>query len=440
MRKISFTTSPFQKITIGYLGLSFIFAFIYWLPAFHIGELSFIDAWFISSSALSTTGLSTVTIADVFTPASQWLIALEMQIGGIGFMAVIGFYMFLMQRDPSLPQLTLMRFDHNGRSLRDVRSLVIFIMLFSLAAELIGLLFILPDVAGSQTDVYTDLRGAIFHAVSAFTNTGLDLYGGSIAPFHDRPLFLLTTALLVMFGALGFPTVWELLCLRRRKKSLYTKINLIYHAALLAAGMVLITSLEWLNRSTVGDMPIGMRLMNTFFISAVSRSGGLGNVDFSEMFPATALLIMILMFIGGSASSTGGGIRITTFAILLATARSAIRGDQEVTLFRKSLYREDVQKAFIVFFFVSFIFILSCFLLFISERELDPPAVMFEAMSAITNTGFSFGITPELSTFGKIWLSLMMIVGRIGIISIIYTVIKPKKSAVKYMKEPMIVG
>ncbi len=440
MNKISFTKSPFQKITIGYIAISLGFAFIYWLPLFHYGELSFLDAWFISSSSLSTTGLSTIVLADVLTPAAEWLMILEMQIGGIGFMGIIGSYLFLMYRDATLPQLTLMGFDQNQRSLRNVKSLVIFISLFSLLVEFVGFAFFMPDVLRMEPDIPTALRDAAFHAVSAFTNTGLDLFGGTIEPFNRFPVFMIATALLVFLGVLGFPTVWELVNLRGKKKSLYTKVNLIYHAVLLVVGAVLITALEWWNRDTVGEMPYGLRAMNTVFMSVISRSGGLGNIDLSLAAPATILLLMFLMFVGGSASSTAGGIRITTFAILLAKARSAITRNKDVMLFRKSLYEEDVQKAYLVFFFVLIFFFLSCFVLFVSERHLDPLAVAFEAMSALTNNGFSFGVTGELTPFGKLWIILMMMIGRIGIISIIYSIVKPKKSAVKYIKESIIVG
>ena len=440
MNKISFTKSPFKKITIGYLAISLAFAFLYWLPPFHYGELSFLDAWFISSSGLSTTGLSTIVLADVLTPAAQWIMILEMQIGGIGFMGIIGSYLFLMYRDATLPQLTLMGFDQNQRSLRNVKSLVIFISLFSALSEFIGFLFLLPDVLRAEPDVGTALRDAAFHAVSAFTNSGLDLFGGTIAPFNDSPVFMTVTALLVFLGVLGFPTAWELVYLRGKKKSLYTKVNLLFHAVLFALGAVLITALEWANRDTVGDMPYGLRTLNTFFLSVVSRSGGLGNVDLAAAAPATVLLLMALMFIGGSASSTAGGIRITTFAILLAKARSAITRNSDVILFRKSLYEEDVQKAYLVFFFVLAFFFLSCFVLFVSESGLETLPVVFEAMSAITNNGFSMGATGELTAFGKLWIILMMMIGRIGIVSIIYSIVKPKKSAVKYIKESIIVG
>ncbi|TLS50241.1 ATPase [Paenibacillus antri] len=440
MKKISFTKSPFKKITIGYLAISLAFAFLYWLPPFRQGELSFLDAWFISSSALSTTGLSTVVVADVLTPGAQWLMILEMQIGGIGFMGIIGSYLFLMYRDATLPQLTLMGFDQNQRSLRNVKSLILFIAMFSALSEFIGFLFLMPDVLRAEPHVGTAIRDAAFHAVSAFTNTGLDVFGGTIEPFNRSPVFMIVTALLVFLGVLGFPTVWELIYLRGKKKSLYTKVNLLFHAVLLVVGAVLITALEWGNRSTVGDMPYGLRALNTMFLSVVSRSGGLGNVDLGAAMPATVLLLMALMFIGGSASSTAGGIRITTFAILLAKARSAITRNSDVILFRKSLYEEDVQKAYLIFFFVLIFFFLSCFVLFVSESATDTLAIVFEAMSAITNNGFSHGVTGGLSPFGKLWLILMMMVGRIGIISIIYSIVKPKKSAVKYIKESIIVG
>lgn len=440
MIKISFSNSPFQIITLTYVVISLVFAFLYWLPPFHYGKLSFIDAWFISSSALSTTGLVTVNLSETFTPAATWLMVLEMQLGGIGIMGTVGFYLFLLQKNASLPQLTLMGLDQNQRSLKNVKRLVIFIVLFSLITEAVGFAFFFPEIASRNDDLFSAFRLTVFHSVSSFTHTGFDLFGGTLTAFAAEPVFLIVTAALVFLGGIGFPTVWELIFLRNKKKSLYTKVNLFVHGLLLVGGVVLLSLLEWMNAKTIGTMDIGHKLSNLLFVSVNARNGGFASLDFSQLAPASIMLLLVLMFIGGSASSCAGGIRTSTFAILAAKTFSAFRRKQDVVLFRKSLYEEDVSKAYLVFMLVLALFLIATFMLYIFEPQLDPMHLTFEAMSALTNTGFSLGATSDLSSEAKVFITLLMIIGRIGIISIIYSVVKPRKSGVKYVKESIIVG
>ncbi|WP_274362359.1 potassium transporter TrkG [Paenibacillus thermotolerans] len=440
MSKISFASSPFKIITAGYISLSLFFAFLYCIPVFHTGNLTFLDAWFLSSSALSTTGLTTVTVSDALTAAGSWILVLEMQIGGIGVMGTIGFYIFLMQREASLPQLTLMGLEQNQRSLRNVRRLVIFITLFFLVSETIGVCLLLPDILAQEPSVSEALRKTIFTSVSSFTHSGFDLYGGSVIRFAASPLFLSAVSLLVLLGGIGFPTVWELLFLRKKKKSLYTKVNLLVHGALLLLGILVFAPLEWANPNTLGPLSATDKLVNSLFLSVGARNAGITNTDIAAMAPASVMIMLFLMFIGGSSSSASGGIRTTTFAILISKGISAFSGGKDVVIFRKSLYEEDVQKAYLVFCLMLGLFLSACFFLLIAEPSLDPMAVTFEAMSALTNTGYSFGITADLSPHSKVFIALLMIVGRIGIISIIYSMVKPRKRALNYLKESIIVG
>lgn len=437
MVKIIFQQSPFKKLSLWYFLLVFLFTCIYCLPISADRSIPFIDALFLSSSALSTTGLTTVDLSERLTLFGQITAILEMQIGGVGIMALIGFILLLMHRDVSLPQLTLMGFEQNQISLKSVKKMVIFIIIFSLAVETIGLLLLFPAIHQEYKTFSDALLKSIFQSVSSFTHSSLDLFGGNVFRFSRRPFFLIPTSMLIILGGIGFPTVWELLILRKRKKSLYTKVNLIVHGLLLFTGTALLLLTEWSN--TLAPFAFTDKLINAFFLSAGSRNSGFANVDISKLSPSSLLLIMMLMFIGGSSSSSAGGIRTTTFAILVAKAKRAFQGKADIVLFKTSLYEEDVQKAYLVFFLFLSMYLLSVFgILTIEQKPMQ--AILFEVMSAITNTGFSTGITNDLSVISKIGLVFLMMVGRIGIISIIYSILQPKKSAIKYRKESIIVG
>ncbi|MDQ6421293.1 potassium transporter TrkG [Paenibacillus sp. LHD-117] len=396
--------------------------------------MSFLDAWFLSSSALSGTGLTTITLTDYLNPFSEFCLMLEMQIGGIGIMVVIGGLILIIQKEMSLPQITLMGF---GQNQRNIKNMIFFIVSFSLAVELIGMLLVFPAVIEHTGSMPQALMKSAFHSISSFTHASLDLFGGNVYPFTGNPLFLLTTVALITIGGLGFPTIWELIAFRKHKKSLFTKVNLRIHGLLLLGGTLLLLLIEW--NGVFSPLSVEDKLSNGLFLSAGSRNSGYSSVDLALLNPGSLMLIMVLMFIGGSASSCAGGIRMTTLAVLAAKAKSAFQGKADIVIMKKSLYDEDVMKAYLMFFVFASLYLFSTILLVSIERH-PPEAVAFEVMSAMTSTGFSVGITPGLTAFSQIWLSILMIIGKIGLIPIVYSVMDAKKSAIKYAKESIMAG
>lgn len=437
MSKIQFRSSPFRIIASLYLFFTFAFMCLYLLPGSLNQSLSVVDAWFLSASAMSVTGLSTINLAEHLSSFGKIILLIQIQMGGIGIMAILGVLFMTFGQNVSLSQQTLMSLDQNQRGLKSVKKLIFFIIGFTLTIEAIGFAIFFPTIHHEYSDLPTAIYISLFHATASFTGSGFDMFGGSLADYATHSTFMVTSGVLIFLGAIGFPTILDLLFSKGKKKSLYTKVNLFTHGGLLLIGFSLFFLFEFFH--SFDGFNLRDKLANAAFLSVTSRNAGLSTIDLGELSSSGLFLLLLLMFIGGSASSCAGGIRTTTFAVLIAKLMSIVRGQTDVVLFKKSLHEEDVNKSFLVVSVFLGLFLFSTMLLSFSEPfTLDE--IMFEVMSALTTTGLSIGITEELSSFSKIWLSLLMIVGRIGIISIIYTLIKPKKSSTKYVKEHLIVG
>lgn len=437
MSRFQFKQSPFRLIFLLYTVFIFLFTGIYALPTMHYGSISFVDLLFLSTSAMSVTGLSTISVAHDLTKAGQVVLFLQIQFGGIGIMAFLGSMMLIFRRKVSLPYQTLMSFDQNQRNLKSVGKLMLFIVSFMVIVETVGFLCFLPFVAPHYDHFKDALLPTMFHAGASFTNAGFDLFGGSLVSFSHQPLFLFLTSVLIFLGVMGFPVVMELLTKGKRKLSLYTKVNLTVHMILIMIGFIVFLCVDlWHVR---GDYSITERITNSLFFSITSRNAGMTTLDLNLLSFPSLLIMMSLMFIGGAPSSCGGGIRTTTFAVVVMKIWSIIRGKSDVQMAKKSLYEEDVNKALLVFFSFAGLFLFSLFSLSIIEgghiRQLA-----FEIMSALSTTGLSLGGTASLTTFSKIWLCVLMVVGRLGIVVLIYSFVDTKPSSVKYAKESMIVG
>jgi len=386
---------------------------------------------------MSVTGLSTISVVHDLTKVGQVVLFFQIQFGGIGIMAFLGSMMLIFRRKVSLPYQTLMSFDQNQRNLKSVGKLMLFIVGFMVCAETIGFLCFLPLVAPHYDHFRDALFPALFHAGASFTNAGFDLFGGSLVSFSHQPLFLFLTSVLIFLGVMGFPVVMELLTKGKRKLSLYTKVNLTVHMILIMIGFVVFLCVDlWHVR---GDYSVTERITNSLFFSITSRNAGMTTLDLNLLSFPSLLIMMSLMFIGGAPSSCGGGIRTTTFAVVIMKIWSIIRGKSDVQMAKKSLYEEDVNKALLVFFSFAGLFLFSLFSLSIIEGS-HIRQLAFEIMSALSTTGLSLGGTASLTTFSKIWLCVLMVVGRLGIVVLIYSFVDTKPSSVKYAKESMIVG
>ena len=427
---------PFRWVLFLYVGTVFLFTLFYLMPCFHEIPISFVDALFLSASGMSVTGLSTIDVSSVLTVWGQLILLIQIQIGGIGIMIFVVYLFLLVGKQLSLPQMIVTSFDQNSSSMKSIKGIMFLILPITFTCEFIGFLFLYPSISVLYNNPLEAVFVTTFHSISSFTNAGFDLFGGSLYEFSKEPLFLMVTGILLVLGTIGFPVILELLN-GKGKKSVFTKTNIVMHSVLLMVGFLLLAFFESNNR--LSELSIWDKTINAIFLSITSRNGGITSLEVSTLSASSILLLMILMFIGASPNSCGGGIKTTTFAVLLSKILSVIKGREDTILFKRRIPNAEIDKAFLIFFSYSLLFLISTLVIsYVEKATLEQ--IAFEVMSALTTTGLSMGITSELTTFSKVWLIILMLIGRIGIISWIFLFIKTKPSKIKYVTENIVVG
>jgi Trk-type K+ transport system membrane component len=342
-----------------------------------------------------------------------------------------------MGKKMSLDNLWLVKRDQNHSKIKTIGSLGLSILLISLVIEIIGFVFMYPAIKEYSSSTGDAIFTTAFHSVASFTNAGFDLFGNSLIDFQSSILFISITSAIIFLGGIGYPTIMEYVFNFKGKKTVFTKVNVRFHIGLLSFAAIIYLLIEWNN--AFASMDIKEKITNAIFLSATTRSGGMATVEMGLLDASTLFIMMGLMFIGGASTSTAGGIRLTTFAVIVAKLRSVITGNQYTVLFKKNITEEVVNKSFLIFTMFIGLFFISTFLLTLFEAQ-SIANISFETMSALTNTGLSKGITNELTTISKSILISLMIIGRIGIFSIIYLIFKLNKQPFKYIDEDLIVG
>ncbi|NBD26259.1 TrkH family potassium uptake protein [Paenibacillus glycinis] len=450
LKKLLTVLSPAQLVSAAYLLVVMITGALLMLPvSWKPGvSISPLDALFTSVSAISVTGLTTVSTVDTFSGFGVAVLLVAFQFGAIGIMTLGSFYWMLMGQHIGLLQRKLIMIDQNRNNLAGLVDLMRLVLILTLAIELIGTLLFAGYfyLSGFTASIGRAFYYGLFHSVSAFTNAGFDLFGDSFVRYSRSYYIQALSMLLIVSGAVGFPVLAELWRFVRSGKgkrfrfSLFTKLTLVTHAVLLFGGAACI----WLTEAghSFGAMSAGRQIMNSLFLSVTSRSAGLTTIDVSTLHQATLLLVSVLMFVGASPSSVGGGVRTTTVAVIFITIIMFFKGEHAPRAFGRSFNREDVTKSF-VFFLLSLLLVLAgVFALLMSEKhKYDLAAVLFEVTSAFGTCGMSTGITGSLQPTGKITLMLLMFFGRIGMFLFISLFqARKKQPAVKYPEEKLIIG
>ncbi len=406
-------------------------------------DWSFINALFTAVSAVSVTGLTVVNTAETFTVPGVFILAFVLQFGGVGVMAVGTFIWLLLGRKIGLRERRLMMLDQNQSNLSGIVKLIKQILVLILTIELLGAL-ILGTYFLSYYDTWQE---AFFHgffaSVSATTNGGFDITGESLIPFANDYFVQFIVMILITAGAIGFPVLVEVKQFivhkgGRFRFSLFTKITSITFACLITLGTVAILILEF-NHYFKG-MTWHESLFYAMFQSVTTRSGGLATMDVSEFTMPTLLVMCGLMFIGASPSSVGGGIRTTTFALNILFLFHFARGNKNIKLFGREIHEEDIIKSLVVLLLAILICFSSIIVLSVTE-EFELIQIIFEVCSAFGTTGLSMGITPDLSTIGKLIIICLMFIGRVGLLTFLFILeSKQKPPKYHYPVERVIIG
>ena len=393
---------------------------------------------------MSVTGLSVLNIADTYSTFGIGMLMVILQLGGIGIMSLGTFIWLIVGKKIGLRERQLIMMDHNQHSLSGVVNLIIEIIKILLLIELIGAL-ILTFYFTQFYDTFSEaLLQGLFASVSATTNGGFDITGESMIPYHNDYFVQIINMILIILGAIGFPVLIELKAFLSNKNksfrfSLFTKITTATFGLLLLVGTVVILALEMFN--SFKGMSWHEALFTAMFHSVSSRSGGLVTVDITEFTDGTNIFMSALMFIGASPSSVGGGIRTTTFAIAILFLINFARGKNEIQIFNREIQLIDVFRSYAVIILALFMVLFATIALSISEPSLSMAAIVFEITSAFGTCGMSLGITDDLSNFGKSLIMILMFVGRVGLISFLFTIGgRTTKTKFHYPKERVIIG
>lgn len=436
--------SPGRTILLSIFITILVGTFLLALPMSRTADIPFVDLFFTATSATCVTGLFTISL-DQFTTFGHGILLCLIQIGGLGLITMTLFIMSLFVNLGLTTQFMagqLLELE----SLHHIRKILFFIIGATLAIEIIGALFIFVAIHHE----YGFLKAcflSFFHAVASFCNAGIHIFPHEMAYYNTNLLLMNTTIILIFCGGLGFITWREILLNARawlqRKRILFSlQTKLIVMGT--ALSIIFLTALFWILEydNAFANMDPLTGFINALFQSVAMKSAGLLSVAIDQLQLATLMLIMAYSFVGSAPGSTGSGVKITTFIILLAAIKSGLENRQAVEIKGRRIPRDQIMKALTIVSLSFFWTLLSLFLLLITEERMRFIELTLEAISAFTNLGLSTGITQHLSLGGKLLIMLSMIIGRIGSVTLILALRKTKKECVEfsYPEERVMLG
>ena len=392
-------------------------------------EVSFIDALFTSTSAVCVTGLIAIDTADHFTPFGQGVVAALIQIGGLGVTPVgVGLIIAAGRRVSIRSRLLVkeaLNVDSYGGIVRLVKSVLFMTLCFEVTGAVLSFLVFSRDY-----DPVHALGISIFHSIAAFNNSGFDVLGGlrNLIPYRDSILLNMTTCFLIIFGGLGFLVILDLLKHRDfRHLTFHSKAVITTTIGLLVVGTLLLKATE------------DITWMGAYFHSVSARTAGFSTYSIGDFTNAGLFVLCVLMFIGASPGSTGGGIKTSTFFVILQAVRSMCT-KRSIGAFHRSISQQNVSKACIIAVLSMAVVCVATFLMCVLEPECTFIQLLFEVVSAFGTVGLSTGITPGLSVAGKLVIILVMYTGRIGAVTLISMWIEHPEPSARYSEETISIG
>ena len=433
-----------RLIIIGFAALMGLGTLLLKLPASTQEGIAWVDALFVSVSAASVTGLSSVDYSATFTTFGSTVVMLLIQVGGLGIMTFTTLGALLVGRRVGFRDLLAAREElGNIDSPRNTLRLIGQIAGITFFVEALGAVVLAISFIRGGLGYGDGLFQGVFHAIMAFCNSGFaTLPNGDLVPYAGDPAVNLALVALIILGGLGFPVLVNLYHYRQaRRLTLHSKLVLVTTAALILIGTLSVALLEWNNPATLGSNPIGTRLWMSLFQGVTPRTAGFSTVDYAQMRDPTLLLQVGLMFVGTAPSSTGGGVKVTTLALLVLVVLAQARGQgEEVSAFERRVPRQLIQKALVVLSFSGLLVLVATLALMISDGLTLLPAI-FETTSAFGTVGLSMNVSQELSTFGKLLISVVMFLGRVGPITLILALsARQKARGYVYPQEDIAIG
>jgi trk system potassium uptake protein TrkH len=432
-----------RLIAIGFAAFMGLGTLLLKLPASTHEGISWVNALFVAVSAVSVTGLSSVDYPSTFTTFGSTVIMLLVQVGGLGIMTFATLGAVLVGRRVGFRDLLAARQEiGNVDSPRNTLRLIGQIAWITLLVEALGAIVLVVGFIRGGFGYGDSLFQAVFHAIMAFCNAGFTtLPNRGLSPYAGDPAVNSPLITLIILGGLGFPVLVNLYRYQQvRRLTLHSKLVLVTTAALILIGVLSVALLEWGNPGTLGDHTSETRLWMSLLQGVTPRTAGFSTVDYAQMREPTLFVQMGLMFVGTAPSSTGGGVKVTTLAILVLLLLSQAQGQEEVSAFGRRVPTQLMQKVLVVLSLSALLVIVATLALMISDGQRLLPAI-FEITSAFGTVGLSLNVTPELTAFGKLLVAGVMFLGRVGPITLILALsARQKGRGYVYPREDIAIG
>jgi trk system potassium uptake protein len=435
--------SASQFIVYGFFALVGAGTALLMLPWSTSDGISLVNAFFVATSCVTVTGLTTVDVPGTFTHFGQVVMMVLIQLGGLGIMTVTTLAALLIgQRVGFRRLLTVQEETENAGSPRNTLRLLFQIARITFAVELLGAVALSIGFISVGLGVREGIFQGVFHAIMAFCNAGFPtIPGGDLLPYAGNWLIIGALVAVITLGGLGFPVLVDLYNYPEdRRLSVHSRVVLITSAILVVVGVLSVAFFEWTNPNTLGGQSFNSKAAMSLFQGVTPRTAGFSTVSYPEMREPTLLVQVVLMFIGTAPTSTGGGIKVTTLALVALIVVAQVRGQENITLFWRTLPRALVSRALSILALASLLVLTSTLALMISDG-LDLLPALFEVTSAFGTVGLSVDTTPNLSTFGKLLISIVMFLGRVGPITFIVALAARQRTPrYEYPEEEIAIG
>ncbi len=416
------------------------------------GQIGFVDALFTATSAVCVTGLIVVDTPTAFTVLGQAVILILIQIGGLGIMAFAALAFLILGRRLSLASQAALHDSFFQQDLGvEFKKRFIQIILMTATLESLGALLIFLALLGCQHMPLRALFSSIFHAVSAFCNAGFSVYTENLMGLRDSPVIMAVIMLLIIMGGLGhmvLQEIWQRLKNWRRSAGLgdpAPRLSVHSRVVLLVSGALLVCG--WLGLLIFGltkdETTWGLKLSSALFQSITARTAGFNTVDIGRLPLGSLLLLMVLMFVGGSPGSCAGGVKTTTLAISMAEARAQLQGDDQVRLFSRRVSADTLRRTRLLIRLALLWNLVGFLVLLFTEggqQGIGMHDVVFEQLSAFGTVGLSTGLTFKLSTMGKLWITITMFLGRLGPLTLALWILPTKHVHIGYPETRIMIG
>ena len=442
---------PTQIMVCGFAAIIVIGALLLTLPiASQSGEsIGLLNALFTATSAVCVTGLVMVDTATYWSLFGQIVIITLIQIGGLGFMTVATMFSLMARKKIQLRERLLIQESLNQADLSGLVRLTRFVLIITITIEGIGAL-VLSTVFIPQFGLSKGIWYSVFHAISAFCNAGFDLMGSVSGPFTSLNSYVnnftvsMTVCALIVLGGLGFPVVLDIVRKRRFSKlNVHSKVVLFSTATLIFVGALFIFLIEFNQKATMADLPLKGKVLSAIFQSVTARTAGFNTLDLATLRESSVFVMIILMFIGASPASTGGGIKTTTLAVLIITVRSFLSGKSDIEAFERRLAPSTIKKSLGIFVISISAVIFGTLIISITQPNFTLVQSAFEVTSALATVGSSLAGTPNLNALGKIIIIIFMFMGRVGSLTLFMAILsggRRKSQPIRYAEGKIMVG